>query len=94
MVNAPNFECSRSDLCRRFNVTFHLSDNTLEIAEPPNKETRTGGACFFPRQGALRPSLGDPYVMQGPYARTEFTLGAFVPVLLQVCCVLCKLKID
>jgi DUF1126 PH-like domain len=83
MVNHPGFECSRSDLLRSFCITFHLDDNTLEIAEPPNAQTRTGGARFLPRRAAARPALHDPYATEGPYAAADFTLGALVPVLLK-----------
>jgi hypothetical protein len=42
MVNAPNFECTKSDTQRRFVLSFYVDDGTLCIAEPPNKLTHTG----------------------------------------------------
>lgn len=42
MVSAPNFECTGCDMKRHFVLSFYVEDNSLSIAEPPNKETLTG----------------------------------------------------
>lgn len=83
MVNAPGFECTRSDLRRHFVLSFFLDDGSLELSEPPNKETHTGGARFLPRQLTAKPDLNDPYTSAGAYERTDLAIGALVPVLLK-----------
>lgn len=83
MVSAPNFECTGCDMKRHFVLSFYVEDNSLSIAEPPNKETLTGGECFFPRQHASKPCLHSPYSTDGAYEHKDLYLGALVPVLLK-----------
>ena len=83
MVNAPGFHCSGADMHRVFIVSYHLDDDTLEVAEPPNKATRTGGPCFLARARLAKPCMHDPYGSDGEYNRRDMFVGAFVPLLLR-----------